>query len=137
VTVFFRELHWLPKWLPAEEVEVVRGKQADFVGRVQRVIERGMADGTFREVDPTLAVSAIVGMAGWLYKSHGRSPRYSGEQLAETTVSLALGGLLARSEAPAPKAAVARARPAAKATKAAKPDKAASQRTRPRSGKSN
>jgi len=94
VTVFFQELHWLPKWLTADELEIVRAKQAEFVARVQGVVERGMAEGTFREVDAALAVSAIIGMAGWMYRTHGHSSRYSTAVLADTMVSLALRGLL-------------------------------------------
>lgn len=95
VRVFFQELQWLNKWLPTEEYETIRDKQAEFLGGVQKVIERGVAEGTFRPVDSTIAVSAVVGMAGWTYQWYGRSPKYSAEQLSETLVGLALGALMA------------------------------------------
>ncbi len=95
VTVFFQELQWLPKWLLADDLKVVRAKQADFLAIVHRVIERGIADGTFRPVDVPVAVSALIGMAGWTYRSHGQKARYAPQELSDTLVALALGSLSA------------------------------------------
>ena len=93
VSVFFQELVWLDKSLTPEQYETVRRRQAAFVEDLQGLIKRGMADGTFREVDPALAVSAVMGLAGWTYQWYGRSRRYRPEQLADAFIDLAFGGL--------------------------------------------
>lgn len=120
VTVFFQELQWLPKWLPPDELKVIRVKQAEFLAILQRVIERGIADGTFRPVDVPVAVSALVGMAGWTYRAHGQKAVYSPKELSDTLVAMAIGalapGVAAAPAAPPVPAGRARRRSAGAAT---------------------
>lgn len=61
----------------------------------RRTIEQGMADGTFRPVDPKVSAAALLGAASWTVKwfrpDGGRSAREIGRELAELLVR----GLLA------------------------------------------
>lgn len=93
VTVFFQELQWLDKWLPAEEYQTVRKRQAIFVDYVEKIIHRGMAAGTFRQVDLELATSGVLGMVGWIYQWHRASDSRTPEQMADFFLDLALHGL--------------------------------------------
>ncbi|HVW31075.1 MAG TPA: TetR/AcrR family transcriptional regulator, partial [Acidimicrobiia bacterium] len=65
VTVFFQEMQWLDKWLPAGQFEEVDGLQTQFRNYVTGVIERGVKAKIFRPVDAGVATFGLIGMIGW------------------------------------------------------------------------
>jgi len=66
-TVFYSEEADLPPRLRAEVLEVRR----NFAFELEGILQEGMAQGVFREVDAKLVVYAIMGMCGWLHKWYG------------------------------------------------------------------
>lgn len=104
VNVFFQELQWLDKWLPAEEYQTVRKRQAVLVAHLEKIIERGSAAGTFRPIDAALAASGVLGMVGWMYQWHRGSGRRTPEEMAGFFVEFALRGLTASGGQASPRA---------------------------------
>ena len=99
VTVYFQELHWLDQWLPPEQFEEVDRLQREFRNYLTGVIERGVRQGDFRAVDPSVAALGIIGMAGSAYRWYVPGGRHSMEDVAEIFADLALGALAAGSDA--------------------------------------
>jgi len=95
VTVFFQEMHWLDKWLPAEQYEEIDALQREFRNYVTGVIERGVKEGVFRPVDASVAALGIIGMAGWAYQWYVPGGRHSMDDIAGIFADLALGALSA------------------------------------------
>jgi AcrR family transcriptional regulator len=96
--LFFRLLDRAESELPAElkasNEESKRKNLQYFVG----IVERGIASGKFRPVDPHVAALAIAGMrnwAAWWYKADGR---LTAQQIAEMVADLAVRSVL-RSDA--------------------------------------
>jgi AcrR family transcriptional regulator len=64
VRVFF-EHH---RELPEPDREVIRVKRDRYEAMLQDVIRGGIADGSFRQVDPSLSALALFGMCNWAYQ---------------------------------------------------------------------
>lgn len=64
VRVFF-EHH---RELPAPDREVIRERRDRYEAMIQDVIRAGIADGSFRQVDPSLSALALFGMCNWAYQ---------------------------------------------------------------------
>jgi AcrR family transcriptional regulator len=88
--VFFQERRWLEMHWSQERAREVRVRQARFRSRVTDVVAAGIADGSFREIDPGLVVETVVGFATWAYQE----PRPSSvDEMAEQAAGLVLGGI--------------------------------------------
>lgn len=46
----------------------IRERRNEYFARLQSIIEQGIADGQFRECDPTLTTYGFLGMCNWAYK---------------------------------------------------------------------
>lgn len=66
--VFLQERLWLEMHLSGQLTAAVRERQDRFRSRTAGVVERGIADGVFTAVDPSLVVELIVGAATWAYQ---------------------------------------------------------------------
>lgn len=99
VSVYFQELHWLDQWLPPEQFEVIEALQREFRNYLTGVIERGVNQGEFRSVDPSVAAFGIIGMAGSAYRWYVPGGRHAMEDVAEIFADLALLALTAGSPA--------------------------------------
>jgi AcrR family transcriptional regulator len=74
--------------LPAELSKAHTAAKRGLLQNFQRIIARGIADGSFRTTDPRLAVFAVIGMCSWgawWFKPEG--PRSSGEIAAAMAAS--------------------------------------------------
>jgi AcrR family transcriptional regulator len=67
--VYFQELRWLDQLLPPDLAAIVHERQHRFRARVCEIVEDGIAQGLFRNVDPLIAVEAVVAMARWAYQN--------------------------------------------------------------------
>jgi AcrR family transcriptional regulator len=105
VTVFFQEMHWLDKWLPAEEFEAINELQVEFRNYITGIIERGVKEGIFRPVDASVVALAIIGMIGWTYQWYEPGGRLSMVQLADIFTDLTLVSLSGVTHGPPPGAA--------------------------------
>lgn len=95
VTVFFQEMQWLDKWLPAEQFEEIDGLQSEFRNYVTGVIEGGIKAKVFRPVDATAATFGLIGMVGWTYQWYTPGGRHTLEDVADIFSDLALAALAA------------------------------------------
>jgi AcrR family transcriptional regulator len=111
VTVFFQEMQWLDKWLPADQFEEIDGLQSEFRNYVTGVIERGIKAKLFRPIDATVATFGLIGMVGWTYQWHTANGRRSLEDVADIFSDLVLAAFAA---APAGHSAATPSRTAAK-----------------------
>lgn len=91
--VFFQERRWLETYWSAEAAQDIRARQAKFRARVADVVKAGIADGSFRPVDPGLVVETIVGLATWAYQEPLPS---SVEDMAEQAAEFVVGGVTMR-----------------------------------------
>jgi AcrR family transcriptional regulator len=126
VTVFFQEMHWLEKWLPADQYEEIDRLQSEFRNYVTGVIEKGVKAKVFRPVDATVAAFGLIGMVGWTYQWYTPAGRHTLQDVAGIFTDLTLGALGAvDGGTPAAKAnsgrSAAKPRAAAKRKAAAKP----------------
>ncbi|MBI3245056.1 MAG: TetR/AcrR family transcriptional regulator [Deltaproteobacteria bacterium] len=85
-TVFYSEEADLPPRLRAEITEA----RQRFVANLERILNEGMAQGAFRQLDAKLVVYAIIGMCAWLHKW------YTPGEASLDEVSVAFVGLIER-----------------------------------------
>lgn len=85
--VYFQELRWLEQLLEPEMVAVVRQRQNVFRGRVCGIVEAGVSEGTFRPIDPMMAVEIVVAVARWAYQSSVPPTKAAIENCADVVLS--------------------------------------------------
>lgn len=78
----FRVFFENQRQLRGGEEEVVAQKRNDYRARVERVLERGVESGEFREVDVRYTTLAILGMCNWSYQWLREGGPLDGRQLA-------------------------------------------------------
>jgi AcrR family transcriptional regulator len=92
--VYFQESPFLDEWLSKEQVDVIREREHTFELHLRRIVERGVADGTFRDVDTRLAALAFSGMTNWFCRWYHRDGLLSADTIAAQFVDLIFAGLL-------------------------------------------
>ncbi len=90
-TVFFSEENQLPK----EDYDRIQKEKLKFTRAVNHIIQEGMEQGYFRQVNSKLYANAVIGMCNWLYRWYtpGQSP-FSSDEIVEQFTDLIEGGLL-------------------------------------------
>lgn len=83
------------------------------------MLERGIADGSIRHIDPKLAVFTFMGALNWLPRWFNADGRLSGQDIAKSVTDILLSGLVTHEAAPQPLAA-STAKPASAPVAAAK-----------------
>jgi AcrR family transcriptional regulator len=92
VTVFFQER----RFLTGERFKAVKRKRDRFDALFRKVIEDGVASGSFRkDLDPRIVDLGILGMLSWVHQWYRPGGRYTAEQVADIFAELVLGGLRA------------------------------------------
>jgi len=89
VRVFF-EHH---RELPAEQQETIRVKRDAYELMVQDVFRDGIADGTFRDIDPKLAAFALFGMCNWAYQWYSAGGRLRTRDIAYEFYGVLMNGV--------------------------------------------
>jgi AcrR family transcriptional regulator len=79
VRVFF-EHH---RELSADAQKLIRHKRDEFRERLVAILEQGVDDGDFREIDVRLAAWAVLGMANWTYQWYVQTGTYTARQVAQ------------------------------------------------------
>ena len=88
-TVYFHEkTHLAP-----EHGEVVTHLERQIVHVLAAILREGIADGSFQEVDPTVAAFALLGMSSWVYRWYRPVGRFSIEEISEILQQVMLSGL--------------------------------------------
>jgi AcrR family transcriptional regulator len=88
----FRLIHRGEGRLFLRKKEVIRARRAHIARLLAEVLDRGVATGAFRKVDPTLAPSALIGMVWGTTLNHAEDT--PAEVLATRISDLCLHGLL-------------------------------------------
>lgn len=83
------------KSLGPEQLDVVIARRDIFDGRIQGLIEEGLADGTIAPCDAKLALFSALGAANWVTKWYRPTGPLSVAQIAEGVADLVCSGLRA------------------------------------------
>lgn len=82
--------------LPPEKRTFIRGMSREYESYYRRLLEEGIREGKFREVDVPMAVRAISGMCNWLSVWFRPDGKYSADEIAEIFHDLFLWGCRTR-----------------------------------------
>ena len=97
--VYFQEAPFLEQWLSEAQVKEIRELEGQFDKHITGIFARGVADGTFPDVDPRIAALGYTGMVNWVYRWYSSGGAYTPEEIADQFVTL-----VARSRRRRPKA---------------------------------
>lgn len=86
VALYFREA----KSLPADESLAIDGSKQHFHRMLRTLLKEGSASGQFEISDPSLAASALGGMASWAFTWFQPEGRWDAESVAQEIALLAL-----------------------------------------------
>ncbi|MGQ9537183.1 MAG: TetR/AcrR family transcriptional regulator [Actinomycetota bacterium] len=78
--------------LPPEKRDFIRGLSREYESYYRRLLEEGIREGKFREVDVPMAVRAISGMCNWLSVWFHPEGKYGVEEVADIFFDLFLRG---------------------------------------------
>ena len=82
----------VPALSPDRRAEIVAGRDR-YERLLRELIAAGVASGVFREVDPKVAVFAILGAINWIARWYRPGGRMTGMELGEGFADYLLGGL--------------------------------------------
>jgi AcrR family transcriptional regulator len=89
VSVYYHER----RYLDDERFDGVRRKRDELMELKLGIVRAGIEAGTFRDVDPTIAVLGINGMAAWAYQWLEPTAPGEVEEVADLLADMVLGGL--------------------------------------------
>lgn len=87
--IFFEHQRELPEEFKSE----VRRRRNAYREHLRDVIEGGIADGDFLDVDPELATLAVLGVSNWTYQWLRPGGRYTADQVTDVFYAIVLNGL--------------------------------------------
>lgn len=91
IAVFFTEENQLPE----KAFRKITKEKNKYTKIIEKIIEEGIAEGSFRKVDPKLETYSILGMCNWVYKWYKPGDNYYGpDQIIDHFIGLIEGGLL-------------------------------------------
>jgi len=73
--------------------KMVRSNQARYEQAVQTILEDGIADGSFTDMDAHLTTFALFGMVNWSHQWYSASGQYTPEQLADQFFGFFVNGI--------------------------------------------
>lgn len=79
--------------LTEEQRATVTANRRKYNKQVQDLYAQGIASGEFRDTDPFLAVSCLIGACNWPYTWFKRSSKYSAEDVASSFADLLIKGV--------------------------------------------
>ena len=89
--IFFEHQRELPDRYKTD----IRQKRNVYRDHVRNVIEGGIADGEFRDVDAELATLAVLGISNWTYQWLRPGGNYTADQVTDLFYALVIDGLRA------------------------------------------
>jgi AcrR family transcriptional regulator len=113
--VYYQERPFIEQWFPAESYAELRSKESAYGRHVQRAIQAGISDGTFKEVDARAAALALLSAAGQTYSWYRPASGPSVTQIGDLLSMLFLDGLSCDQSEAAPPRPPGRPRRAARA----------------------
>ena len=82
--------------LPEDKRAFIRSLSREFETLYRTLLEQGIAEGKFRELDVPMAVRAISGMCNWLFDWFKPEGKYAADEIAGIFYDLILRGCLRR-----------------------------------------
>jgi AcrR family transcriptional regulator len=79
--VYYQERPFIERWFSADHFAQLRAKESAYGKHVQRAIQRGISDGTFKDIDARAAALTLLSAAGQTYSWYRPA---SGPSVAET-----------------------------------------------------
>lgn len=70
-------------------------RKREYQKKLEGIFREGVAEGAFRDLDPQITISTLIGMTNWMYRWYRSDGPTSPAQIAETIVEFARGGYLA------------------------------------------
>jgi AcrR family transcriptional regulator len=86
--VYFQEAPFLEQWLSEAQVKEIRELEGQFDEHITAIFARGVADGTFPDVDPRIAALGYTGMVNWVYRWYSPGGWATGDEAAADFVRL-------------------------------------------------
>lgn len=83
-----------------DDRKIAVSRRDSFEKAFVQMIERGMADGSIRQIDPKLAVFTFMGAINWLPRWFEPGGRLSGLEIANSVTDMLLSGLITHRSAP-------------------------------------
>lgn len=87
---------WEESELPEEQRAAIRSLSREYESTYRRLLEEGIGEGRFREMDVPMAARVISGMCNWLIDWYRPGGKYSADEIAEIFYDLISRGFLAR-----------------------------------------
>jgi AcrR family transcriptional regulator len=88
-SVFLRE----DRGLGDEYLRRYLTRRDHFEGLIRRIVQQGVTEGVFRQVDVAIAVNAVLGMVNWMTRWYNPQGRLSADQIADQFADLVMHGL--------------------------------------------
>lgn len=92
ITVYLAEESELPR----EERGFIRKQSRDYEALYRRLLERGIEESKFRELDVHMVVRAISGMCNWLFAWYKPDGEATADEIAEIFFDLIMKGCIER-----------------------------------------
>jgi AcrR family transcriptional regulator len=89
---------YLSEWrqLSSDALSTVRGQRERYARLFLSILEDGVASGEFRVSDIRVASMSLIGMCNWMYRWYRADGRLTPDQIADSLIEVALGGVLNR-----------------------------------------
>jgi hypothetical protein len=78
--------------LPDDKRTFIRSLSREYETTYRQLLEQGIGEGKFREMDVPMVVRALSGMCNWLVDWYQPDGQYSGDEIAEIFSDLILKG---------------------------------------------
>jgi TetR/AcrR family transcriptional regulator, cholesterol catabolism regulator len=82
--------------LPEDKRTFIRSLSREFETIYRQLLEQGIEEGKFRDMDVPMTVRAISGMCNWLFDWYRLEGKYTADEIAEIFYDLILQGCLKR-----------------------------------------
>jgi len=92
ITVYLAEENELPE----EERGFIRSKSRDYEAIYRQLLERGIEEGKFRDLDVPMVVRAISGMCNWLFAWYKQDGPATADDIAEIFFDVIMKGCISK-----------------------------------------
>lgn len=82
--------------LPEEERGFIRSKSRDYEAIYRQLLERGIEEGRFRDLDVPMVVRAVSGMCNWLFAWYKQDGPSTADDIAEIFFDLIMKGCIGK-----------------------------------------
>jgi AcrR family transcriptional regulator len=91
--VYYQERPFIGQWFPADDYAELRAKESVYGKHVQQAIQRGIGDGTFKDIDARAAALTLLSAVGQTYSWYRPASGPSVAEIGDLLSTLFLDGL--------------------------------------------